>query len=153
MVNARAALSPAAEWAGYLGVLPFAAAAIAVAFWPDFPGRDFAQRLALAYGAVILAFVGAVHFGLALAGIMPWTSIRIAGAITPSLAGAAAVFVGGQPGLALLVVGFGLFWLYEHRACASELPREYLALRRSLSLSVCAILALTLIASEGAGLR
>ncbi|MFZ1906113.1 MAG: hypothetical protein WAU56_12085, partial [Steroidobacteraceae bacterium] len=66
--------------------------------------------------------------------------------------GASAVLVGGQRGLALLVVGFGLFWLYEHRALGTLLPPPYLNMRRNLSLAICMLLALTMIASDAAAL-
>jgi hypothetical protein len=50
------------------------------------------------------------------------------------------------------VVGFGLFWLYEHRVLGQALPKAYLDLRRQLTLAICILLALTLFASDGAGL-
>ncbi len=48
--------------------------------------------------------------------------------------------------------GFGLFWLYEHRVLGTRLPAEYLGLRRHLTLATCMLLALTMFASETAGL-
>ena len=100
----------------------------------------------------MLAFIGAVHWGLALAGRMTWRPVRVAGSIVPALLGAAGVLLGGQRGLALLVVGFGVFWLYEHRSVGTELPAAYLSLRRNLSLVVCTLLAITMIISDTAGL-
>jgi hypothetical protein len=70
----------------------------------------------------------------------------------PALLGVAATLLGGQRGLALLVVGFGVFWLYEHRSVGAELPAPYVSLRRNLSLVVCALLAFTMILSDSAGL-
>lgn len=100
----------------------------------------------------MLTFVGAVHWGLALAGRMPWRIVRILGAVAPALVAASAAVVGGQRGLALLVVGLGVFWLYEHRDVGQELPGEYVSLRRNLSLVACILLALTLMLSDSAGL-
>jgi hypothetical protein len=40
------------------------------------------------------------------------------------------------------LVGFGFFWLHEHRRLGEELPQDYLQLRRVLSLTVCILLAL-----------
>jgi hypothetical protein len=114
---------------------------------------EMAQRIAVAYGAVLLAFTGAVHWGLALAGRLSWAPARIAGAVLPALTGAAAQIIAGQRGLALLVVGFGVFWLYEHRNVGPELSQEYLSIRRNLTLAVCALLAITMILSDSAGLR
>jgi nitrate reductase gamma subunit len=102
---------------------------------------------------VILAFVGALHWGFAIAGRLPATSAVIMAAILPSVLGAAAMLLDGQRGLALLIAGFGLFGIYEHRRWADSLPADYLAMRRRLTLAVCASLTLALFASETAGLR
>jgi hypothetical protein len=136
----------------YASVVPLLLCLLGVGLLPDHAGRELAQRIALAYGAVLLAFSGAVHWGLALAGRLSWEPVRIAGAVLPALIAAAAQVISGQHGLALLVVGFGLFWLYEHRNVGAELTTEYLAIRRTLSLAVCLLLAVTMMLSERAGL-
>jgi Protein of unknown function (DUF3429) len=146
-------VAPAAEWTGYLGLIPFVTALAMVAFAPGFGWQSLALSAAVAYGAAILTFVGAVHFGLALANRLPWSLTVVLGAVAPSIAGAVAVVVGGQRGLGLLVVSFGVFWLYEARMHGSTLPDGYLSLRRNLSMAVCALLALTLFAADSAGLR
>ena len=142
-------LAPNAIRAGYLGLIPFAGALVALLSTDDATVRGLAERLALGWGAAILSFVAAVHWGLALAGRWPWSIGVIVGSVLPSVLGAAAVIVAGSRGIALLVVGFGLFWLFEHRQRALDLPADYLALRRNLSLSVCVLLALTAIALDG----
>src|ERR1700689_5242304 len=108
-------LNTTAEIVSYAGLVPLVLCLLGVALLPDFTARELAQRIAVAYGAVVLAFVGAVHWGLALAGHLAWNPARIAGSVLPAVFGAAATVLGGQRGLALLVVGFGVFWLYEHR--------------------------------------
>jgi hypothetical protein len=143
----------AAEWAGYLGVAPLLLCLAGVGLLPGYAGRELAQRSAIAWGAALLAFTGAVHFGLALAGRLPWQRAHIGAALAPALAGATAVVLGGQRGLALLVVGFGGFWLYEHRALGTQLPAAYLTLRRQLTLATCVPLAITMFVSDAAGLR
>lgn len=146
-----AALAPIAEALGYLGLLPFLAALLGVGLLPGYGQRAFAQQLALAYGAGILSFVGAVHWGLAL-GRWGWSTGVALGSILPSVVATAALLVGGQRGLALLVAGFGLFWIYEHRRLGDRLPPDYLRLRRNLSVAVCSLLALTMILSDSRGL-
>jgi drug/metabolite transporter superfamily protein YnfA len=136
----------------YAGIAPLVLCLLGVGLLPGFQERELAQRIAIAYGAVVLAFTGAVHWGLALAGQLPWRPLRIGGAVLPALIGATAAVLGGQRGLALLVVGFGAFWLYEHRSAGAELPAAYVSLRRNLSLVLCALLALTMILSDAAGL-
>jgi hypothetical protein len=145
-------LNTTAEIVSYAGLVPLVLCLLGVALLPDFTARELAQRIAVAYGAVVLAFVGAVHWGLALAGHLAWSPARIAGAVLPAVFGAAASVLGGQRGLALLVVGFGVFWLYEHRKVGTELPAPYLSLRRNLSLVVCMLLSVTMIVSDRAGL-
>jgi hypothetical protein len=146
-------LSNAALYSGYAGIAPFVAALLGVWLAPEPAWQRLAQQAALAWGAVILAFVGALHWGFAIAGRLPATRTVITVAVLPAVVGAAAVLIDGQRGLALLIVGFGLFGIHEHRRWVDALPAEYLALRRRLTLAVCASLTLTLFASETAGLR
>ncbi len=150
--SSAARLSTAAEWLGYLGLAPLVLCLAGVGLLPEYAARELAQRIALAWAAVLLAFTGAVHFGLALAGRLPWEPRCIGASVLPAAVGALAVLTGGQRGLALLVIGFGLFWLYEHRALGALLPPPYLSLRRNLSLAICMLLALTMIASDAAAL-
>lgn len=145
-------LNTTAEIVSYAGVVPFVLCLLGIALLPDYEAREMAQRIDISYGAVVLAFIGAVHWGLALADRLSWRAVRVGGATVPALLGAAAGVLGGQRGLALLVVGFGVFWLYEHRVVGDELPAAYLSLRRNLSLAVCALLAVTLFLSDKAGL-
>ena len=83
-INGRLRRVPA--WPLYpLGLLPFAGAALAalsVAGW-----QADALIWLRAYGAVILAFLGAVHWGLALAaGESPFNRQRLVGGVVPALA-------------------------------------------------------------------
>jgi hypothetical protein len=146
-------LSNAALYSGYAGIAPFVAALLGVWLAPEPAWQQFAQQAALAWGAVILAFVGALHWGFAIAGRLPATRAVITASVVPSVLGAAALLLDGQRGLALLIAGFGLFGIYEHRRWVDSLPAEYLAMRRRLTLAVCASLTLTVFASETAGLR
>ena len=142
-------LGTGARAAGYLGLLPFLLALGCVSLGARHGLAGLGMQIALAWGAVILTFIAAVHWGLALAGRWPWSAATVAGSTLPSVVGAAAVLAGDARGLAILVAGFGAFWLFEHRACAERLPAEYLELRRSLTLCVCALLVFTAFAAEG----
>ena len=144
-------MNPVAEWSGYLCVAPFILCLMGVGLLPELGQRELAQRVALGWGAVLLAFSGAVHFGLALGGRLAWEPARGA-ALIPAVLGAAAVVLGGERGLALLAIGFGAWWLFEHRVLGTALPAAYLSLRRQLTLATCILLALTMFASDAAGL-
>ena len=145
-------LSGAAERAAYLCVVPLALGLTGVAALGGYPARELAQRATIAWGAALLAFSGAVHWGLALGGRLPWRPASLGGALAPLPVAVLAVLGGGQRGLALLVVGFGGLWLYEHRVLGAALPPAYLALRRALTIATCVLLALTMFVSDAAGL-
>jgi len=142
----------AAEWVGYLTVGPLLLGLAGVGLLEGYAAREMAQRATLGWGAALLAFGGAVHWGLMLAGRLPWTAACLAGALAPLAVAALAVLIGGQRGLALLVVGFGGFWLYEHRVRAAQLPPDYVSLRRQLSIAICSVLAVTMFLSDAAGI-
>jgi len=148
----RSSLAPAAEIVAYAGIAPLVLCPLAIAFLPEYGQRFIAQQAAVAYGAVVLAALGAVHWGLALAGRLPWNAARALGGALPAGCGVAAMLLGGQRGLALLVVALGVFWLYEHRGIGEELPEDYLQLRRNLTLAGCFLLAITMIISDSFGL-
>jgi hypothetical protein len=150
-VQAPAPLAAGLEWASYACVAPLLLGLAGVGLLPGYAARELAQRGTLAWGAALLAFTGAVHWGLQLAGRLPRTGAVVA-ALAPAVCAAAAVMIGGQRGLALLVIGFGVFWLYEHRVLGAQLPPAYLSLRRQLSVAICVLLAVTMIVSDANGL-
>ena len=150
--NDTARPAPAAELLSYLALAPLLLCLACLLLPSGYGARELAQRGAIAWGAVLLAGTAAVHWGLALAGRLPASTLRTLASAVPAVVAAAAVLVGGQRALALLVVGNGLLWLYEHRSLGAQLPPAYLSLRRNLSVAICTLLALTLIASDAAGL-
>ena len=145
-------LPPALEWASYACIAPLLAGLAGVGLLPDFAARELAQRGTLAWGGVLLAMTGAVHLGLMCAGRLQARGTAVAGALSPALCAGAAIVIGGQRGLALLTVGFGLFWLYEHRLLGTQLPPAYVELRRHLSVATCVLLAVTMFISDSNGL-
>jgi len=139
-------LPPGLATLGYAGLLPFVACVLGIALFEG-EARAFAVRALVAYGAVILSFLGAVHWGVLLRQPDAAAQLRLVIGVLPSLAGWAALLLPGRHALALLVVAFGGFWLYEHRVVGTALlPPAYLDLRRHLSLAACSLLTLGLLA-------
>jgi hypothetical protein len=132
----------AALWLGYLGLIPFVAGA-ALAFTGDPPLRDLAVRAVIAYGAVILSFVGAIHWGVALnAGEARAGTLYIV-SVLPSLVAWLALLFNPRTGLVLLIAAFLLVWLYERAALWPKLfPAWFATLRTRLTAVAAAILAL-----------
>ncbi len=130
---------------GYGGLLPFFALA-ALAVWGDslFPAATTAL---VGWGAVILSFVGAVHWGFALDAPSARTAGAPAAAITASVLPATvawlALLLPARPGGLVLIGGFVGFYLYERVTNGtSRLPRWYLSLRTHLTAGACVALAI-----------
>jgi len=85
--RAEHALPPAAAWMGYLGLLPFFATALGV--WI---GPVWLAGWLLAYGAIILSFVGAIHWGLVM-GRGEASAAVFQASVVPALVGWAALLV------------------------------------------------------------
>ena len=134
---------------GYAGLAPFIACALIMLALPDAGTRHVAGRALLGYAAVILSFLGGVHWGLVLRGAAPERAGGLlAAGVLPSLVGWVALLLPFEQAAAILVAGFGLLWLYEHRVLGTAvLPADYLALRRWLTLGVVASMGLALMAS------
>lgn len=128
---------------GYGGLLPFAALAALLLvegvhnalWWPAL----------LAYGAVILSFVGALHWGFAMA--LPGLGAAQRQAlwlwsVVPALVAWPAVLWAAPGAAVLLVAGFVAHYAQDRRLVAhagAALPAWYLPLRTKLTLvaSVC----------------
>lgn len=147
---------------GIAGLIPFAAAAIATLSALDELRAMFFLELLIAYGAVILAFLGGVHWGFVLdspaleahapAGLAVASrrdTARLVGGVLPSLVGWAALIVMllGSPAaaLAILIAGFVAFTAAEAELRRRTLvPAGYMWLRWGLSVVVVLVLATVL---------
>jgi hypothetical protein len=135
---------------GYAGLVPFAAGAAIAVFRPP-ASRDFALSALAAYGAAILSFLGAVHWGLALrapaaeaAAVWP----RLGLGVAPSLVGWVALLLPPRPGLLLLSAAVLAVAAVETAAVRRGLlPPSYLRLRWRLSLGAGACLLLGALAA------
>lgn len=135
---------PPAAFLGLAGVLPFAAAAL-VSFQPGATGH-WATFALLAYGAVILSFLGGIHWGLALARYTTPNFRELGIGVLPSLVGWAGLLTGGSAGLIMLVAGFlGVLAVDIDLACDGRAPAWFGRLRAVLTGAVCATLLLAVV--------
>ncbi|MCA3237695.1 MAG: DUF3429 domain-containing protein [Curvibacter sp.] len=142
---------PLVAWLGYGGLLPFAAAALGALL--DGTQRSVWQHALLSYGAIILSFVGALHWALAMREDDATAASRLyAWSVVPALAGWLALllpllFPQGMALAALvLIVAFAAHYGQDWRlARRMALPAWYLPLR--LHLSSGAVLALAVLAA------
>ena len=133
---------------GILGLIPFIGCGL-MALSPDQVQADRMNIALLAYGAVILSFLGGIHWGLALLAPEPISARaergRLLLGVLPALAGWLAVLLpfilAPWSGLLLLIVGFLAVALVEQRTDSLGMaPRGYLVLRWALTVVVVAML-------------
>jgi hypothetical protein len=136
------------------GLIPFILCGLAAVSLDDTVAPQMASAL-LNYGAVVLAFIGAVHWGFVLVGVPAGASaksarIRLLLGVVPSLVGWAALLIpmvlSPEAGLALLIVGFIGTPIVEQHGCNRGLvPPAYMWLRWVITVVVVAILVTVLV--------
>jgi hypothetical protein len=154
IVSAWREAPAAARLPGLAGLLPFIALAAAL-FMATAGSRPWIEQLFLTYGAVILTFVGALHWGI---GLMldarpedqreqPVAAFAFGWSVVPALWAWLALALPFVPGLGLLAAGFALqFTMDRSVAGRLGLPAWYLALRLLLT----AVVLLALLAASAA---
>jgi hypothetical protein len=130
----------AARWLGLMGLIPFGATIVA-GLIPVLPLHSVAPRALLAYGAVMLSFLGGVRWGLAIAktGHADLFSPLLIG-VSPSILGWIALLVSGSTGLLPLALGFAALMVADLRLPLA--PAWYGALRLPLSVGAIGTLLL-----------
>lgn len=151
-------LSPLAVILGIAGMIPFVFCGLGVLTTPDPDATKWMLALT-AYGAVILAFLGGVHWGLALvdtndtvidAPTPGQNRMRLVLGVIPSLLGwfavLSTVFLPVNLPLAIVIAGFILTNVVEGRAGrAGLLPTGYLWLRWGLTAVVVSVLSVVFV--------
>jgi glutaredoxin len=130
-----AGLDRLVRWLGYGGLLPFVLGLLAVGLIPEAALRERAADLTLAYGAIILAFLGAVHWGRLLErGTLAEAPMLAVWGVMPSVVGwlsLALPFAWAAPIQALL---FLEVYIVDRQLLRAEpSARPYLALRARLT--------------------
>ena len=129
----------------YAGLIPFIAALAGLLILADAP-RDLAMRALLAYAAVILSFVGAVHWGYLLNSGPDNAPFLLGFSTLPNLTAWLSLLLADRIALLVLVLAFPLLLLYEKfSALNSILPGWYMTMRARLTGIVTATLAIALI--------
>lgn len=133
-------------WLGYGGLLPFVGLALAI--WVDQSHISLWRDALINYSAVILSFVGALHWGFAMSpsGMTPNQRTKsFVWSVVPSLLGWVALSMTPKYATLLLVAGFlAHFWQDKRLVQLVNLPAWYLPLRLRLTLVACISLLTTL---------
>ena len=142
MLNSLREIPRAALWLGLGGLLPFFAAATLLWTSQGMVAANTLYGTGIAYGAVILSFLGGIRWGIAVPhGGSPQASGDFALSVVPSLAGWAALLMPQVPALCLLIAGFLAQALWDVVAVqAARVPQWFGNLR--MILTAGAVLAL-----------
>ena len=129
------------KWAlalGYAGVLPVAG--LLVLAWSSATWQHQAVNSATIYAALILSFLGGIHWGFATSGFASSKHFLIS--VVPSL-WAWAAFAGTDFYTLLgIILGLVVFFVYEQRCDLTEkYPEWYLPLRKHLTFGLSISLA------------
>jgi hypothetical protein len=129
---------------GFAGLIPFLVAAAVLVAGPA-SLEALALRSLLAYGAIILSFMGAVHWGLAMTSSRDDAIAQLSLSVLPALLGWVALLLPAVPACLFLLAGFaGLYWFDLRAAPRGAVPDWYPALRLPLTTGVVLCLAVAL---------
>lgn len=146
---------------GYAGLVPFVVTVGVLIVRDDGPLTRFVMSALTGYGAIILSFMGAVHWGRALFA-SPVSSVTsttdsagddqqartalYVASVCPAILAWFALLTPVVPRLLLLIAGFGLLYVYDAQTLRSDQSLSwYLQLRLRLTLIVVTCLGVALV--------
>ena len=132
---------------GYGGALPFLGLAACTYFKVALPGISPVEGL-LTYGAVILSFIGALHWGVVMAQheqVVPRLASLLYGwSVMPALIAWAALLMPDRVGATVIALCFVACWRIDMQVIKSGLWPAWMA-RLRLHLTSCAVASLAVI--------
>ena len=129
---------------GYAGLIPFAV--FSIGCWVPLPSVSNAPSILITYAAVILSFMGAVHWGVAMASTDQQRGRYFIASVIPALIAWPALLSAQSMALVILLAGFiGLYTYDRVVAKAQALPSWYIPMRTRLTAVVVLCLASALL--------
>lgn len=129
-----------AQWLGYAGLVPFVAGALELWLLPDIL-VEFIEQALLAYAAVTLSFMGAVHWGLAMRSHRDVINLQLGLSVIPALLGWVALMLPPAVAYPVFMLSFVMLYVFDLQAVKAHMaPAWYPTLR--LPLTVGAVLSL-----------
>lgn len=143
MVNQKM-VPPSAAWLGGLGAIPFIALSCA-AHLVDSDRQTFVVNALATYGAIILSFLGGIHWGMAIIRQSKNEQVNLKRtlivSVIPSLAAWSFLFLPERKSLIMLAGAMTLMLLFDLRVSrAGQAPPWYPTLRIPLSCVVISAL-------------
>ena len=125
---------------GYSGLIPFIGLSAMSVLWRDIHHSAVLFSL-LAYGATIISFLGAIHWGLAMREEQP-DHIAIIWGVIPSLVAWCSLIVDTYWGLAIQVITLWVCFFVDYKRYPQFGVSEWLSMRLQLTViaGVCLVL-------------
>ncbi|MCH9646449.1 MAG: DUF3429 domain-containing protein [Proteobacteria bacterium] len=131
-----------AKLLGYSGLIPFILFTIGI--WIQIPMVSDSPYILITYVAVILSFMGAIHWGIAISNPKEDNFRYFIINVKPALMAWATLLVPESYAIILLVIGFIALIMYDWAAEKSlKLPSWYLPMRKKLTTVVILCLCIT----------
>ena len=129
---------------GYSGLIPFIT--FSIGSWLPSPYHSYSVTILISYAAIILSFMGAIHWGAAMANKEKTHNRYYLTSIIPALAAWLSLLVPEIFSLFILLTGFALLISYDIAVEKSQdFPAWYIPMRIRLTIIVLLCLASTLL--------
>jgi hypothetical protein len=129
---------------GYAGLIPFVV--FGIGCWIPLPYVVNAPYILIAYGAIILSFMGAVHWGAAMASTDQQRGRYFIASVMPALLAWPALLLPHTLALVILLAGFIGLYVYDRSVeKAQGFPGWYIPIRTRLTVIVSLCLAAALL--------
>ena len=124
--------SPTAKLLGFAGLIPFIALSVFQLLFPSSPHKEMVMLSLTAYGATIVSFLGAIHWGLAMQQDLSHRYLLVWGVI-PSLLGWLSLLLDPINGWLLLVATLWLCFLVDYKIYPTFQLTSWLPMRFTLT--------------------
>ena len=135
-----------AKTLGYAGLIPFVI--FSIGSWTTLPYVADSTHVLITYAAIILSFMGAIHWGATISNAARQHSKNLVVSVMPALAAWFALLLPEIFALVILFVGFILLIAYDLAVAKSQaFPNWYISMRIRLTFVVILCLAGAFIAA------
>ncbi|MDB3893058.1 DUF3429 domain-containing protein [Candidatus Thioglobus sp.] len=127
---------------GYSGLIPFIV--FTIGSWVQLPIVSNSPYILVTYAAVILSFMGAIHWGIAMSSPKQGNSQYFIVSVIPALIAWVSLLMSEDYAIILLIIGFIALIMYD-RAVEKlvKFPSWYLPMRKRLTTVVILCLSMT----------
>ena len=127
---------------GYAGLIPFII--FSIGSWFQLPMISDSTYILTAYAAIILSFMGAIHWGIAMSSSEDQNGKYFIASVIPGLSAWLALLMPQRYAIILLMVGFIALIIYDWSVEKPQrLPGWYIPMRNRLTLVVMMCLMVT----------